>query len=353
MKLSGLIFIPLLLAAACSDPSFSIKGEIQDGEGKTLLLEKADNAGFWVTVDSTRLGKNGKFSFSGMSPDAPEIYRLALDDRYVYFPVDSIDRLTLNADAADFSGNFSLEGSENAVKMARFEKALHSAIPTLSIPDSAEAFKRRVFVEYLRDARGSVVSYYILTKTVDDRPLFSPSSDAKYFAAVATSFKQFRPNDPRCALLERIATEGLRKNAEASGKRKIMEAREIGYLPISLPDEAGNLAPLSEVLGKGLPVVLIFEDLSDPDTSLLNAELKTLCTSGRAKIYSVGLDADQMIWRNAARNLPFTTVYANVSDAQDVCAKYQVTDLPTIFIIGTDGTIIDRPADINALKKAL
>ncbi len=354
MKYSHLLLLPLLLAAAaCQDPSFSIKGEIDGGDGKTLILEKADNAGQWISIDSTHLDSKGKFSFSGYPPAAPEIYRLALDGNYVYFPVDSIDRLTLTAPAARFSTDFTLEGTENAVNMAQFEKDLIAAIPNLSIPDSAASFKRKTFAKYLQNAKGSVVSYYILTKTVGGKPLFDTAEDARYFAAVATGFRQFRPNDPRCELLERTATEGLRRKAEAQGKTRIVEATELGYFPITLPDEAGHDVSLSDLVGKGLPVILVFEDLSDHDSEALTAELKDLAQNGRAKVYSVGMDPDQLVWRNIAKNLPFTTVYANVSQSRDLCVRYQFADLPTIFVISPEGSIIGRPADIEALRKLL
>lgn len=348
--ISLIVFAALCLGlAACQDPSFSIKGEVEGGEGKTLILEKADNAGYWIALDSVSLKSNGKFSFSGHAPAAPEVYRLALGDQYIYFPIDSLDNLTLKAAAGSFATNFTLEGSENAVNMGVFEKQLIAASPLLSIPDSAEAFKRRVYAQYLQDAKGSVVSYYILTKTINDKPLFDPSADARYFAAVATSFKQFRPQDPRCRLLEDIATQGLRRKAEQSGRRRVVEAQELGYFPISLPDEAGKDVALSDFVGKGVPVVLVFEDLANPDNVGLNAELLKLSESGRAKVYSIGLDADQLVWRNAAKNYSFTTVYANVSNAKEVCMKYQVADLPTLFLINANGSISSRSSDVASL----
>ncbi|MDE6271494.1 MAG: DUF4369 domain-containing protein [Muribaculaceae bacterium] len=352
MKLIRLIFpVAVILGlAGCQDPSFSIKGEVQGAEGKTLVLEKADNAGYWIALDSTSLKSNGKFSFSGHAPAAPEIYRLALGDQYIYFPVDSLDNLTLKASAGAFATDFTLEGSENAVNMGVFEKQLIAASPYLSIPDSAAAFKRRVYARYLQNAKGSVVSYYILTKTVNDKPLFDPAEDARYFAAVATSFKQFRPGDPRCQLLENIATQGLRRKAEQSGRRRVVEAEELGYFPISLPDESGKDVALSDLAGKGIPVVLVFEDLANPDNVALNADLQKLSESGRAKVYSVGLDADQLVWRNAAKNYTFTTVYANVTNAQEICLKYQISDLPTLFVIDSAGSITGRSSDFDSLR---
>ncbi|MDE6330595.1 MAG: DUF4369 domain-containing protein [Muribaculaceae bacterium] len=354
MKFSHIICLSLpLLAASCSDPSFSIKGEIEGGEGKTVVLEKADNSGRWVAIDSTSLKAGGKFSFSPHAPMAPDIYRLDLEGRYVYFPVDSIDKLTLTASAANFSHDFTLSGSENAETLARFEKELLTSTAKLSVADSAKAFKRHIFTEYLLNARGSVVSYYILTKTVDGRPLFTPAEDAPYFAAVATSFREFRPNDPRCALLENTATEGMRRRAGQRGQRHVMEADEIGFFPISLPDESGKNVALSDIAGHGVPTLLVFSDFSDPEAMALNSRLKKLYESGKVKIYQVGVDADRLTWRNAASNLPWTTVFATVSEVNDICAKYMVTSLPTVFVIDARGDISARPGNLDEINSLL
>ncbi len=354
MKIRKIAYLAVLLGAvSCQDPSFSIKGEIEDAEGKSVVLEKADNAGIWMPLDSTQLKANGKFSFSGHAPAAPEIYRLAMDGKYIYFPIDSIDHLTLHASASDFATGFTLEGSENAANMAAFEKQLIASAPNLSNPDSAKNFKRRVYARFLQNARGSVVSYYILTKTLDGKPLFDITDDSGYFAAVATGFRQFRPSDPRCQLLEETATRGMRQKAEAAGKRRVLQAEEINYFPISLPDEKGENVSLGDVAGKGVPTILLFSDLSDPATNDINSRLRPLVEQARIRVYNVGLDADQLVWRNAAKNLPFSTVYANVSDASKVCGSYQVASLPTFFIIDASGVLSSRHSDVQSALKAL
>lgn len=242
------------LTGCSGDPSFSIKGNIHEAGGKTLLLEKPDHAGVWMPLDSTRLKADGKFRFECIAPADPEIYRLELDGSYVYFPIDSIENLTLDADAATFSSRYTIEGSDNAKNLALFEKELLAFAPFSSNPDSSRNFKRKVYTKYLQDARGSIVSYYILTKTLDGNPLFSVDSDGAYFAAVATSFRQFRPEDPRTALLEKTATEARHRRNAAAGVQKVVQAEEISLFPINLPNENGLDTPLAQVAGKGKPV---------------------------------------------------------------------------------------------------
>ena len=342
-----------VVASCSSDPEFSISGKIENAADKTLLLERPDHAGIWNAIDSIHLKDNGKFSFKSIAPDSPEIYRLALDGQYIYFPVDSIEHLSLNADARTFATSYSIEGSENAVTLSSFEKELLDYAPKLSIADSAASFKRKVYTKYLQDARGSVVSYYILTKTVNDSPLFSTEEDGKYFAAVATSFKQFRPDDPRTALLEQTATQLRRQRLSANGKRTLIEAQEVSLFPINLPDEKGNNKALSDIVGNGTPTALIITDFTDPDTPAFNIELKKLYDAGNLKVYNVGIDSDQIDWRNAASNLPWTTVFATPTQINDIAADYRFTELPAIYLIDRQGNLTSRHADLSALKKSL
>ena len=343
----------MALLSSCSDPSFTVKGEISGAKDKTLTLETADRAGYWVPVDSTRLGPGGKFSFKGAAPAAPDIYRLRLDGQYIYFPIDSIESINISASAAGFARDFELSGSDNALALAKFEKELLANSAKLENPDSAIAFKRHVYTAYLRDARGSVVSYYILTKTINDKPLFDPTADVSYFAAVATAFHQYCPEDPRTLLLERTATEGRRRLNAAAGKKTVMHAQEISYIPISLPDASGTNVPLSDLAGQGAPVAILFTDPDAPETPALNMEIKKLVESGALKVYNVGFSADMVTWRNAARNLPWTCVYADPDQATIIASQYQVTRLPAIFLINSAGELSGRYSDASSLAKAL
>lgn len=351
---TGILLIAALASlSACSDPSFSVKGKISDADGKTIILEKADHAGYWVPLDSASLKSSGKFSFSRAAPAAPEIFRLNLDGQYIYFPIDSIESITINAPAAHFASQFDISGSENATAMGKFEKELLAFSPYFENADSAASFKRRVYTAYLQDSKGSVVSYYILTKTIDDKPLFDADADARYFGAVATAFRQFRPDDPRTYLLEQTAMEARHRQNSAAGKKVVVEASEISFIPISLPNENGSDARLSDLTGKGKPVILLISDLSDSPTPALNMELKKLYEAGAVNVYNVGFDADALMWRDAARNLPWTTVYANRDAAPAIAAQYQVTELPTLFLIDANGNLKTRANSLSDIKKQL
>lgn len=348
--LNILFILPAIIISGCSsDPEFKIEGEIADAESMTLLLEKPDHGGIWNPIDSVRLGKKGNFSFSGYAPAAPEIYRLALNNQYIYFPVDSIENLQLYANAASFATNFEISGSDNAVALGNFEKELLAAAPTLSNPDSARNFKRHIYAAYLQEAHGNIVSYYILTKTIGNHPLFNPDDDSQYFSAVATSFRQFNPDDPRTEMLENIATEARRKRLANSGTQRVVTAEEISLLPIDLPNEEGKATSLASIAGNGKKTILVFSDYSDDATPALNIKLRQIYNRGNFNIYNVGIATTQGEWISGARNLPWTTVFANPADMVSLASLYQFSALPTIFLIDENGILKSRLQTVEEL----
>lgn len=350
MKKLILFLLPLLLLA-CSEPHFKVEGTVAGADDASISLEKADFSGRWITVDSTRTSSAGKFSFKGTAPDAPEIYRLSLDGKYIYFPVDSTETVSVNSDLKAFDTDFTLDGSENARAMEKFEKKL---IAFSADQTGREDLKRDLFTEFIKPLGASVVSYYILTKTIDGKPLFDPDndSDARYYGAVATAFKQFRPDDPRTRLLEEVSLRMIRRKNSKNGQQQVLQAEEVKLFDITLPDTDGKERSLSEFAGKGKPVILVFSLMNQAGSPALNAELNAMRVSRDMNIYQVSLDSDLYAWREAARNLPWICVFDN-NGASGAAARYNVTSLPTFFIIDSNGDLVDRAASVNELGEKL
>lgn len=340
--------------SSCGEPTFKVKGDIEGADKQSLVIEKSDFYGRWMPIDSVKTSSSGSFSIKMHAPAAPEIYRLALGDRYIYFPVDSVETVTVKSTAASFGSSYELEGSDKARLMHDFDMEVVN-LPVDITPDSLASFKKSVFTKYLKDAQGSVVSYYVLTKTIGDRPLFDPSADGdyKYFAAVATGFESVRPNDPRAALLKKTANDAMKARRAAKGVYYELEADEVKIIDIELPDENGNMKKLSDIAGHGKPVVLMFGLLTHPESPALNLELTNLASARGFDMYQVSLDPDQYGWRDAARNLPWTTVHDADGEYSANARRYNVSNLPTYFIYSPNGELKDRAANLNELKKKL
>lgn len=344
-----------LAVASCGEREFKIKGEATDLANSKLALEKADGAGSWMLIDSLNVGSSGQFSANIPSPPAPELYRLGRDGKFVYFPVDSVETLTITLRGKEIGHNFSISGTPAAESVARFDSLLNT-LPATADAAAIEAFKRRVFTEYLVPAQGSLVSYYILTKTRDGKPIYSVSDteDAKYFAAVATAFEQYKPNDPRTKMLKETATRAMSNARVAKGKQHVIEAPERTFFEIERPGIDGKTLRLSDHLGKGRPTVLVFTILSAEKAPAYNAEIMKLHESGRADIFMVGFDEDRYAWRNAAANLPWTNVYDEDGTSSQSIIDYNITAIPVAYIFNSAGELIDRadsPTEIPAKIK--
>ncbi|MBD5278113.1 MAG: DUF4369 domain-containing protein [Bacteroides sp.] len=344
----------LAMAGGCKEEGFKIEGQISDSDNDKVLLEKADFSGFWTIVDSTRTDSKGNFKFSQPRQSGPEIFRVSLDNKFIYLPVDSTETLTIGTSKSGFGHDFTVEGSEQATRMAQFEKDLLAITPYVDNADTMKNFKKRVYNQYMHDGRGQVMTYYILTKTIGDRVLFDPTTDDyRYMAAVANSYKLHRPDDAHTPLLVQMARAAQSYHNEEKGIRTVINATEITMLEIALNDENGKERKLSEVVGKGKPVIVAFTLMRDGVTPEINRQLAELYKSGRVDIYNVSPDRDQYGWRESASNLPWITVLDPTAGQHKVFVDYNVGQLPTFFLYNSNGELAARGSSVKEIREQL
>ena len=344
----------IALAGGCGEKGFKIEGQLADSENDKVLLEKADYYGFWTIVDSTRTDKKGNFKFSQPQRSGPEIFRLTFDDKYIYLPVDSTETLNVTTTKGQFGYDFSVTGTEQAARMAQFDKDLISFVPYIDNEDSLKNFKKRIYNKYIHDSKGNVMSYYILTKTIGNRPLFDPTTDdSRYIVAVANNFNHYRPEDAHTPFLLNLAKAAQRHHNDLNGIRTVIDAQEIKMFDIALNDENGKEQKLSDKVGKGKPVVVAFTLMRDGTTPEINRQLAELYKAGRIDIYNVSPDRDQYGWREAAGNLPWTTVLDPSAGQDKVFMQYNVGQLPTFFIYNANGELTARCANVKEIREQL
>lgn len=345
----------LMFSSCKKEAQFKIDGTVEGGADKTLALEKADFHGYWYPVDSVKVNADGKFSVKAEAPSSPEIYRLVLDGRYIYLPIDSIETLTVTAQAADFGSKFSVEGTEQASNMAQFETELMAL--DMNNAQAVNDFKRATYTKYLQNAEGSILSYYVLTKTIGNKPLYDPedSDDAKYYAAVATAFEQFRPTDPHAKMLRDVSIQAMKNRNNKLGKRRLIEADETQIIELELPDENGAMQKLSSVVSQGKPTLLVVSMMNQAESPAFNMALSELYNrrGGNINIYHVSLDADRYAWREAARNLPWVTVYDESGRESGVLTKYNIGSLPAVFVYDSTGNLAHRAESLKDAESKL
>lgn len=343
------------ILSSCGDTEFKITGEVEGAGGQSLVLEKSDFHGRWIAVDSTRIGKSGKFSIESEAPASPDIYRLALGDQFIYMPVDSVETLTVTTTAAQFGSVYTLTGTDQARLMAEFDKELMAQKAAGS--SDLGAFKRNVYAKYIQNGNGSILSYYILTKTIDGRPLYDPADkeDARYYAAVATQFDNYRPNDPHGKMVKEVSLRAMRDRNSAQGRKTVIEANELKVIDIALPDENGRQVRLSDIVGKGKPVAVIFSMMNEKESPAFNRELARIYNAkgGSVEFYHISFDPGQYEWREAARNLPWITVLDAGGNNSNALVDYNVGSLPAVFLYNSAGDLTDRPESLKDLERKL
>lgn len=345
-----------LLYACDGKDSFKIKGTVEGAANEKLLVQRSVN-GFWITADTVSTDDGGRYSYKGEASAEPEIFRLERNGKQIYFPAVKDDKLTLDSDTAAFDKNYSLSGTEDAVRMAETDRIVRelSGKP-LSDPACRKA-KTELTARVLSDPSG-IVSFYTVEKLVDGRRLFSPENpeDLKVIGAVATGYQTYHADSPLTKLLEGEYVAGLRLQPRKSAPKDTIRAEQIGILEIELKDAAGKLRRLSESASSGKVVLLNFTSYmaqESPDFNRMLAEIHAKYASRGFEIYQIGYGDNEFDWKDAAKNLPWITVFDPAGLSSQNLIKYNVSTLPCLFIIGRDGTLSERVQDINGVEAAV
>lgn len=365
--------------AACNrGPVFNVEGEISGAEGKMLYIEHSSIEGV-IGLDSTKLSGDGRYHFSEARPEAPDFYRLRVDDRIINFVVDSTETVNISSDYNTFSSGYSVTGSESNVKIkelsllqadlqAKVNELNKSGMPAGLAQDSlfrmVESYKNDVKRNYIYKEPDKASSYFALFQQLNGFMIFNPLSnkeDVKCFAAVATSLNHNYPHADRSRNLYNMVIKGM-KNTRAPQTKPLEISEdminETSIIDIPLKDINGDTKHLTDYKGK---VVLIdFTAYATPSSgtrTLALRELYNKYSSQGLVIYQVSLDTDEHFWKTACDNLPWVCVRDPQGPYSTYVNIYGVTALPTAFLVNKNNELVLRlneKSDIEAeIKKLL
>lgn len=365
--------------AACNrGPVFNVEGEISGAEGKMLYIEHSSIEGV-VGLDSTKLSGDGRYHFSEARPEAPDFYRLRIDDRIINFVVDSTETVNISSDYNTFSSGYSVTGSESNARIkelsllqaelqAKVNELNKSGMPAGLAQDSLfrmiESYKNDVKRNYIFKEPDKASSYFALFQQLNEFMIFNPLSnkeDVKCFAAVATSLNHNYPHADRSRNLYNMVIKGMKNTRTPQTKTlEISEdmINETSIIDIPLKDINGETKHLTDYKGK---VVLIdFTAYGTPSSgarTLALRELYNKYSSQGLVIYQVSLDTDEHFWKTACDNLPWVCVRDPQGPYSTYVSIYGVTALPTAFLVNRNNELVLRlneKSDIEAeIKKLL
>lgn len=362
MMRSGAILAAIgvtILLTGCSEKKWSAEGSIAGAAEKTAIIEAPNAAGQWYPLDTVTIKNDGSFKISGAPFGHPELLRMTINAQSAYFPIDSIETVTINADAENFQATARLSGSTSADKMQEVNDLIAKVIKEKG--ESAVAtdndLKRELAGIILRDP-ADIVAYYLMFHHVGGSLIFSPSdkNDLRIIGAVANAYSQNRPTDPRTTMLKQLYLSSRKAIMPATVATDTVVAHELKFPEIDLMDENGKSRKLSEVAASGKVVILCFTAYTAQGSGAVNVELNKVYSAHKAQgleIYQVGIDDDEFQWKQSAKNLPWITVYNTPKDGAQSLLSYNVSALPAVFILNRHGDLVERVEDLSRLKSVV
>lgn len=341
------------LTASCSgEKQWEVSGTTsEESNGKTVYLESMVNGG-WSIIDSATIA-DAAFSFKGKRPQFPDIYRLTIDGTPLYFPIDSIDVITIDATYGRFDMS-RISGSVSADMIQRINDVIAGA--ALSNGQTFSDSIKREIAKIMTENLGGIAAYYAVNKQVGNTPLFDPqfSFDKRIIGGVATQFVSQHPDDPHSRQLESAALNNMRLFPSSTGAS--IEAQEIPFFEMSLRDAKGEMRSLTDTWDNSNVVVLNFTLLTAEESPAFNVMLNNIYekySKSGLEIYQVGCDENEFAWETAAKNLPWAAVYNSPINQAANLLNYNISALPTTFVISHDGNRMERVEDITKLDSVV
>ena len=374
-SISAFICIILAFTACNKNPKFEIEGTISHADGKVLYFELF-GINKTVILDSVKLSSSGEYKFKTKVPDAPEFYKLRIGNRFIHLGVDSIVKITVDADGTNFGEDYSVKGSR-ACELIRVLSVLQGC--TLLKADSLKALydnklltpkqfqdeSLAVYNKHREEAKKIILentrspaAYFAIFQRLHNFLVFDPfdTNDNKYFSAVATAWDTFYPDAVRSKNLVNLTLQGLKEIRRSRNAKNtiIKEQKQATFFEISLPNIYEKNIALSSLIGK---VVLLdftaYQSNFSPDRNLSFRELYRQYADKGFEIYQVSLDRDLHFWKTGAANLPWICVHEQNGSQSEYLSTYYVTSLPTYFLIDRKGNMIARDNMIKDLNKEI
>ena len=369
------------LTVACGGKEFHVEGTVANAKDSVLYFENVGLNGI-EEIGKVTLDADGKFSFSGEAPEAPEFYRLRISDQIINVAIDSTETVTIKAQYPQMATAYEVSGSDNNQKIKELalkqielqERAIALEVSGTLTPSELRdsvlrminSYKEVVKQDYIFKEPYKSYSYFALFQTIGPWLIFDPknnSDDSKVFAAVATCWDTFHPGALRGENLHNIAIEGMRNVRIIESKNQarplddVVEVVESGVIEVELTDNKGQVRRLTDLKGK---VVLldfhVFALEDSPKRILMLREYYNKYHAQGLEIFQVSLDQDEHFWKQMTAALPWISVRDAEGLNSSLLMYYNVPSIPEFFLIDRQNNLVKRSSqmkDLDAEIKAL
>lgn len=365
--------LAMALAVSCSDKA-TIKGTLSQAPSSEVIVKVLDVNKFTV-VDTVKVGVDGHFACKvSLEKGQPEfVYLFRGENRIASLLLERGDKVFVEADTL---GNYTVEGSEESLKLASVEKEFDAVQQRFNVlseqyasvkPESAEASDiRRMmgqeYVSYYRDrvkyimanSRSLTVIPVFYQKIGGELPVFGQSTDAIHFSNICDSLETVYPDSK---YVKALRAEARNRNGYLELETRLRNAEEIGYPDITLPDINAEKIQLSSLDAK--VVMVQFWSAAEASQKMFNLDVLMPVYEEYHKkgfeIYQISLDADKSAWARVVKEqkLPWVSVCDSRASSSPYVTLYNIPALPATFII-SDGALVDgKVVDAKSLRALL
>ena len=379
MTLNRIIFI--LFAAAIffsgcqKNNQFTINGKITHAEGDTIYLEEL-LVSSTVSIAEIKINKDGEFKLQGET-GIPTYYLLKLNNNIITLLIDSIENIKVEADAANFSRDYNVEGSPGSILVKNLIVKLNSTEYKIDSLESLDKlYKGNSDYKRLR-AQWDLEYDNIINEQKEFSKNFvmgNPFSMASVYAlyqqfrkdgsyvigdlqtmrTAASALNSIYPVSDHVKALYQNTLDEL-ENERAVKVQQYIEEQGENCPEIILPDLDGKDIALSSLRGK--VVLLQFWDAEDRGSRIVNPVLVEAYKKYKRKgleIYQVYVGTNRIEWVDAIDKDKLSWI--NVGDMEgsiQAVSVYNIQQIPFNYLLEKDGTIVGKNLNGPALDKAL
>jgi thiol-disulfide isomerase/thioredoxin len=364
----------LISCNKAGDNEYIISGTVKGiADGKTVILEKQDNMGQVVPLDTVKV-KDGKFTMTGSAKE-PEIMLLQVETTQgkVPFVLENGDiKITIDKDSlqkSKFSGTYNndvfTKFNDDLTKFQKeFQKKLTSfQNANMAKMNAAQEAKDTITINklmkeyqgiqkegmefYVKFAEGNPKA--LLSALIVDSMLNDPAVDLvrvkKIYAGFSPELKKYKPGKSIQSKLDKIAKPV-----------SVAPAANLGSVAPDFtgPNPEGKSISLKQSLGK-VTLVDFWASWCKPCRAE-NPNVVALYAKYHAKglnILSVSLDKEASAWKAAIAKDKLTWNHvSNLKEFEDpIALQYGINAIPSIYILDAKGVIIAkdlRGEELNA-----
>lgn len=301
--------------------------ESENGKRVSVLLSKGENV-------SVELDSNGELLNIQGSPESLLLQEVEAAQQTFRMAFDSLSVALNNA----------VELGDQAAR-TRINKELGAMYV---------AYKQKAIKYIYAHPKSMTLIPVIFHNVAENLPLFSEYSDAILFERVYDSLRTKFSGSPY--LVSLMSEIEKRKNL-LQMETFLSNAERTDFPEIILPDVNSQQQHLSALQGN--VILLSFWDPQNDGMKLYNNDLIPIYEKYHSKgfqIYQVAITSDKTDWAIYLKGkpLPWISVCDIANDNSYAAAVYNVSELPSLFLIAKDGTIVSKNIfDIKVLEKEI